>query len=606
MSTQRSRKTALSVFQRRLPSKTVSFSRAVYESLCTPVSLKARKLLVGGMYRELVELKIDPSTYESVEAFRRDYLAASLLSKYPSFDLGLDLQAIAARDFIEREESCKAAALRLQRNCRTGSLYSTRTLHSVLHTAREKISRLLGPIDWAEAESHFGFGPGATFSRPHSEGDPYYKIRARPCSTYGCAILAYTALRRVPAWFHHVSHLGGKTPTEVDMMPLAERLRYLFELVPGNRITFVPKSATKARTIAIEPTMNGFIQHGLGKVLEKRLRRVGIDLHDQSKNQRMAQIGSADGSLATLDLSAASDSVSLELCKQLFPGDWFDAICATRSPEGTLPDGTRIEYSKVSSMGNGMTFGIETLIFWALISSVIELFSLSDRRFTVYGDDLIIPTDAVHPVTWVLEALGFSLNRDKSFWSGPFRESCGKHYFRGDDVTPFYVRSDIDTVPRITWFANQVRRWSRLFWGLDSRLRSAYDLMVAELPPRLRNPSIPDGYGDTALFGDLDEVRPRRLPPSRGEGWLVSAWVPVIKTRVFGDTPYLIRSLMQPSAFLVADWVEALRLARIGGWAGKSVRLLDHSYGVVPRRRDPVWRRVTGVATNWPSYGPWL
>lgn len=608
MKTQRSRSTGSCPLPRRFDSKVKFLASTVLAQLQTPVSESLVKSLSCGDYEAVVTASVDPRTYDNVEAFRRDYLAVSLLSKFPNFELGIDLAQASAKSFVENEVRCAAAASQLKESLRSGSLISTRTLYSVFHTAREKIARLLGPFSWDLAEPFFAFGPGATFSRPHREGDAYYKFRAKPCSTYGCSVLAYTALSRIPAWFTHVCQLAGETPETIERFPMAERPSKILKLVPGNRVTFVPKSATKMRTIAIEPTMNGFIQHGIGELIVRRLRRVGVDLHDQRLNQQLAREGSIDGSLATLDLSAASDSVSLELCKQLLPSDWFDAVCITRSEVGTLPDGTVIKYSKVSSMGNGYTFALESLIFWALCAAVTSSLSLSDRRLAVYGDDLIIPTDAVHPVVWVLEACGFLLNRSKSFSTGPFRESCGKHYFRGDDVTPFYVREDIDTNSRLIWFSNQIRRWSRLSWGLDPLLKDAYEKSVRLLPDNLRRPSIPDGYGDYGLIGDLDEVCPRWTMPSRrgafAEGWRFSSWLPVFVTREFSDTPFLLRQLSREGSTRLSLFDE-VRIARTGGWQAKSVKLMDDPSRVF-RWHTPSWRRVTGTTTDWPSYGPWL
>ena len=205
MSIQRPRKKAVSPFSRRYPSKVVTLAQAVYKSLDTPVANQLSSWLRDGKVLKVVDFEIRPSEYENSESFRRDYLAVSLLSKCNSFDLGLDLQALACRSFVEREQECSRVALQLRSTLRAGSIRSTRTLYSVLHTAREKIAHLLGPFNWDEVEPSFGFGPGATFSRPHREGDPYYKFRAKPCTTHGCAILAYTALRRVPTWFSHVA-----------------------------------------------------------------------------------------------------------------------------------------------------------------------------------------------------------------------------------------------------------------------------------------------------------------------------------------------------------------------------------------------------------------
>jgi hypothetical protein len=84
-------------------------------------------------------------------------------------------------------------------------------------------------------------------------------------------------------------------------------------MVSGNNVDWVPKNYKTDRTIAIEPDWNMFLQKGLGGLLRRRLRRVGQDLNDQSTNRFCAAVGSIDGSLATLDMSMASDTVAYRL-----------------------------------------------------------------------------------------------------------------------------------------------------------------------------------------------------------------------------------------------------------------------------------------------------
>lgn len=145
----------------------------------------------------------------------------------------------------------------------------------------------------------------------------------------------------------------------------------------GNKVTTVPKNSKTDRVIAIEPLMNMYVQKGIGGAIRHSLRSVGINLNDQTSNQRLAREGSLQGKLATVDLSSASDSVSLLLVEELLPPDWVAAIKLCRSPCGVLPDGSVINYQKVSSMGNGFTFELESLIFWAACSSVCQYLRLS-------------------------------------------------------------------------------------------------------------------------------------------------------------------------------------------------------------------------------------
>lgn len=557
----------------------------IFRSLNNEFSNRAADLLSRGEYAAVVSLSVDSSTYSDVSDFRDDYLVAELMSKFPSWELGIDRKSVALSKFREAEQVC------LETNHRLASSYgkasSTLSFASLLYTARRKIARLLGPLNWDEAEQHFGFGPGASTGLKRVHGDAYYKFGAKPQVTRECAVLAYTAVRRVPTWFNYLSDTYG-----------GESLDQLFEVVPGNRITTVPKNAKTERTIAIEPDMNMYLQKGLGGIIRRRLKRVNVNLNDQTRNQELALEGSRTGALATIDLSSASDTVALRLVEELLPPDWFSAIEQCRSHRGVLPDGELITYQKVSSMGNGFTFELESLIFWALCSSVLDYSKTSERRLGVYGDDLIFSTDICDLALDFLTFCGFTVNRKKSFTAGPFRESCGKHYFRGYDVTPFYIREDVTSPPRVIWLANSIRRHARkgFVWGLDSRLHQVYKDVVSKLPKFWQQPRITDSLGDMALIGDLDECRPDRLKHGH-EGFRCFGFAERRRSKLPDDVPFLLRSLLR------TERMHRISFRSIEEWgSGDSVSEI----GVNLPRRRPVWMAVKPSAQQWEDYGPWL
>ena len=72
-----------------------------------------------------------------------------------------------------------------------------------------------------------------------------------------------------------------------------------------NRVELVPKNWKTDRTIACEPEGVLPLQLAFDSYAKKRLRFYGIDLSDQSANKRLAKVASIDGSLATVDFSAA-------------------------------------------------------------------------------------------------------------------------------------------------------------------------------------------------------------------------------------------------------------------------------------------------------------
>jgi hypothetical protein len=224
-----------------------------------------------------------------------------------------------------------------------------------------------------------------------------------------------------------------------------------------------------------------FMQKGVGDAIRSRLRRVGIDLNDQSRNRELAREGSINDLLATIDLSSASDSIAYSLVESIVPIAWFSLLSGLRSPITTI-DGDDHVNAMFSSMGNGFTFELESLIFYSLARAT-AYFMNEKGTISVYGDDIIIPASLCPDLTYVLEFCGFSVNTEKSFSSGPFRESCGGHYYYGSDITPFYLRAPLNDLTDIIHIANQIRLWSERTGFSFSTGNTSY----GELNPALKS-----------------------------------------------------------------------------------------------------------------------
>jgi hypothetical protein len=228
------------------------------------------------------------------------------------------------------------------------------------------------------------------------------------------------------------------------------------------KVTLVPKTQKTPRIIAQEPTHMMYMQQGILEVMLEEFYRdnllsslVGFD--DQTPNQRLAKLGSSDGSLATLDLSEASDRVSLQHVRYLLAQHPFFGACveATRSLKARVPGHGVIHLSKFASMGSALTFPMEAFTFLVLVLCGIEKtlkrpLTRSDiqslrGKVRIYGDDIIVPVEYVTSVISTLEAHGFRVNAGKSFWTGKFRESCGRDYYDGHDVSIVRVRSVLPT-----------------------------------------------------------------------------------------------------------------------------------------------------------------
>lgn len=240
-------------------------------------------------------------------------------------------------------------------------------------------------------------------------------------------------------------------------------------IVRESVVTFVQKDLTQTRSICTEPSLNMFFQLGLGEIIRARLKEHhGIDLSVQPKrNVRLARRGSIDGSIATIDLESASDSISLNLCKTILPGWFFDLLCDYRTPE-TKINGKSVVLEMVSTMGNGFTFPLQTAIFSCVVRAVARqygdesvLASARRARWGVFGDDIVCPSDRADRVIRLLTLLGFRVNGNKSYFNkyGRFRESCGGDYYYGHNVRGVYLKH-LDTLQSRYVAINLLNEWS--------------------------------------------------------------------------------------------------------------------------------------------------
>lgn len=408
----------------------------------------------------------NPATEADFEKFEVEYLLHNLFRKLVIPEYGCSAEERkqnAIEAFKQGEDQCRETNERLK------AIPQDRM--DFIHRLRGFIAGLLGPLDYDKLASEGRFSKGATATRSRRDVRGLSKFCfANP----SCTIPAFQLFSQY-IWKeddHAITGMRGEP-----------------NFISNNRIEFVPKSNETDRTIAAEPDLNMFFQLGAGSLIRKRLRRYGINLNDQSINQKLARQGSIDGSLATIDLANASNSLSYEAVKCLLPWNWFSCLDALRSPYGLL-DGETIEYNMFSSMGNGYTFELESLIFFAICKVTCPKGSV----ISVYGDDIIVPTESVEAVVDNLAFLGFSTNKEKTFSQGPFRESCGKHYLNGADVSPFFVRSMPKSLDVFLLYNNMVR-WSLRDGYFHPELEEALDFLESLIPEDSRIYG-PDGYGD--------------------------------------------------------------------------------------------------------------
>jgi hypothetical protein len=226
-------------------------------------------------------------------------------------------------------------------------------------------------------------------------------------------------------------------------------------MVPS-RLVAVPKTAEKPRLICIEPSYNQFLQQALMANLKQEFedRRLVCGFTYQDFNREGAREGSITGRLATIDLSDASDRVSMALVEHIFGFNhsFVRFLRLSRTPFVQLPDGNLMLPRKFASMGSALTFPVEAMVFTVLVvtsicrelndfrPSTIRSWGKRGRGLSVYGDDIVIPVEYSHQAIGQLEASGLKVNESKSFLHGKFRESCGLDAFDGYEVSPVYLR----------------------------------------------------------------------------------------------------------------------------------------------------------------------
>lgn len=433
----------------------------------------------------------------------------------------------AKRRFLETEKRCKESNARIRSYLRGYDIYAD---PRILLRATRKIDMILGTFKIEEMLDLGRFGPGSTFACRGTDVSRARKFSLTDVSPEFNK-LARGLLAEYPLW---AASLVG-TDAFARVCPM-------LEVVPGGRYSTVPKDNSTDRSIIVEPTINSWFQQGIGRMIRRRLKRVaGVDLDDQSVNRRLAKLGSLSQDLATVDLSNASDLISKELVKDLLPQDWYFWLNATRSHR-VLIDGNWLELEKFSSMGNGFTFDLESLIFYALASAIAETEGFNTFWVNVFGDDIVVPSGCESLLKAVFTDVGFSINEGKSYFTGDFRESCGEDYKAGVNVRGVYIKrlfTDIDLMRlhnrMYEWAVRCHIDWSRLRRKLLHHLRH----IKARVPPHL---------GDVGIFSSFDEA----TPAFSRDGWeqyRYTALLPVLSTGQRSDR-FLLLDRLQGSDFM--------------------------------------------------------
>lgn len=391
----------------------------------------------------LADNQRDPAT-----VFAKEALRVSLLKKF-SGHTSSESDARALDKFLKANSACETWGSPTQHGFWDAEL---------LGTFREECHKFFCPNNREPLVPNFGqildrarVGPGAAVG---SEGnDLYTKLFSSDLSSTSEVLyrfyLAYVNC--------HPELLSAEK----------QRIEggYSSPRVKGSRFAFVPKTTEISRTICIEPSLNMYFQLGLGQIITRRLYQVfRIDLSAQPDvNRELARIGSLSEDLVTLDLESASDTISWKMIESMLPRDFVYWLRILRSPYTELPNGEQVQLHMVSSMGNGFTFPLQTALFSCAVAAVSRFlrrkFDYAGVSWSVFGDDIICRREIAHVLIHLLELLGFSVNQQKSFLEGPFRESCGSDFYRGQNVRGVYIKR-LRTKQDICVAVNLLNRWS--------------------------------------------------------------------------------------------------------------------------------------------------
>lgn len=511
---------------------------SILSGIDTPTSAELSGMITQKRWRDIAEMRVSPSSYSCAMDYRKDVCAVSLLRKLP-MPTGIDTAQAAFATWTACERQCYITNKKISA-LSTANDYpleeDLKDLHlqaqlRVLRCARKWVSRIVGKVPTVIQGRP---SKRATCELRRADSLIINKFAKNPALTPNlCAALEHIDFMDT-AWARSLSgELFLEGPVQANNPPM--------NLVKGNRFSTVPKDGSTDRPIACEPTLNVYAQLGVGDVLKRRLRRFGLlatratcGFESQVWHRQLAQKASLTGELATIDLSSASDTVAYGVVQSLMPNDWFALLNKLRSPFTAISHGCQKgswHLEKFSSMGNGFTFEVETVIFAALAATALELKGIEPRfphNLSVYGDDIIVPVEASDLLLNCLNLFGFSPNMKKTFTTGPFRESCGGDFWEGEDVRPIFITEDPQGP--LGWYSlhNKIVRLSDAF-----EVSEALQLCRAQLPTRLRFNYGPPELGDAVLQGgtkdDYTMKMVRSDKPSEPSGyWVVRALVPVV------------------------------------------------------------------------------
>lgn len=432
----------------------VQLAQHLCEHTNTSRALTVYLLLKYEEYEQAVQLTLNPRHYFTAYDFHLDWQVTELVRKVPFFP-GLTRK--------ELEDRTKTSFFSLQAN-------AWRTHYDLLDQGEEPwfedvrriCTRVLSRVK-SDRQLEFRHGPGATRSHKGEGKALMFKFGRDQSSTEGCLPFA------------------GDIPC-VPWNPT---------IVESSRISIVAKTAMKGRVIFTSPSVNMCLQLLLGDSISRALEKEGIRILKNSSS-RIPQIAELNGARAlegsanqrwfTLDLEDGSDNILNYHVNTFFKNvyDVLYLLSVAKTPYLEVDD-TTLSSAIFAPQGNGSTFAVETLIFYAVAASV-------DPEARVNGDDVTARTEFFDEIVRRFKRLGFRMNMRKTYADSLFRESCGTEGFNGESV----------------WVYRMKKRWDPI--EHLNRRRPALTKIKADLPRKTLRRHIIEGKSYGKIPFDLRSV----------------------------------------------------------------------------------------------------